>query len=245
MAKQTNTNTEPIDCACVIHGTGYDWVYVDRLYNMLQRNLPQGIRMHVYTEPARPVPAHMIRHDLIEWPGISGPRRSWWYKMQLFNDQHHQGNMLYFDLDTVIVRDISWIAALSTDCLWGIRDFKYLQNANRSVLNSSIMWWNVSNLAWVWQDFASQNVATVTRRYPGDQDYIYAALGPNRIHYFDQSQVQSWRWQCWDGGYDFSRRAHRLPGLGTQIPPNASVLVFHGNPKPHKITDPEIVKLWC
>jgi hypothetical protein len=245
MAKQNSTSTELIDCACVIHGTGYDWVYVDRLYNMLQRNLPQGIRMHVYTEPTRPVPAHMIRHDLTEWPGISGPRRSWWYKMQLFNDQHHQGNMLYFDLDTVIVRDISWITALPTDYLWGIRDFKYLQNANRSVLNSSIMWWNVSSHAQVWHDFVSQDVATVTRRYPGDQDYIYAALGANRIRYFDQPQVQSWRWQCWDGGYDFARRVHRQPGAGTQIPPDASVLVFHGNPKPHKITDPEIVKLWC
>ena len=234
-----------IDCACVIHGTGYDWVYVDRLYNMLQRNLPQGIRMHVYTEPTRPVPSHMIRHDLTEWPGITGPRRSWWYKMQLFDPQHHQGNMLYFDLDTVIVRDLSWITALPTDHLWGIRDFKYLQNANRSVLNSSIMWWNVSSHAQVWQDFVSQDVATVTRRYPGDQDYIYAALGPNRIRYFDQSQVQSWRWQCWDGGYDFARRAHRLPGTGTQIPPDASVLVFHGNPKPHKIADPAVVKLWC
>ena len=245
MAHQISTGTEPVDCACVIHGTGYDWVYVDRLYNMLQRNLPLGIRMHVYTEPTRPVPAHMIRHDLTEWPGISGPRRSWWYKMQLFDPQHHQGNMLYFDLDTVIVRDLSWITALPTDHLWGIRDFKYLQNANRSVLNSSIMWWNVSSHAQVWQDFVSQDVATVTRRYPGDQDYIYAALGPNRIRYFDQSQVQSWRWQCWDGGYDFARRAHRLPGTGTQIPPDASVLVFHGNPKPHKIADPAVVKLWC
>jgi hypothetical protein len=245
MAHQTSTSTEPVDCACVIHGTGYDWVYVDRLYNMLQRNLPQGIRMHVYTEPTRPVPAHMIRHDLTEWPGITGPRRSWWYKMQLFNAQHHQGNMLYFDLDTVIVRDISWITALPTDNLWGIRDFKYLQNANRSVLNSSIMWWNVSRHAQVWHDFVSQDVAIVTRRYPGDQDYIYAALGPNRIRYFDQQQVQSWRWQCLDGGYDFSRRAHRRPGTGTQIPPDASVLVFHGNPKPHKISDSEIVKLWC
>ena len=244
MAKQNSTSTEPVDCACVIHGTGYDWVYVDRLHNMLQRNLPQGIRMHVYTEPTRAVPTHMIRHDLTEWPGISGPRRSWWYKLQLFDPRHHQGNMLYFDLDTVIVRDISWITALPTDYLWGIRDFKYLQNANRSVLNSSIMWWNVSSHAQVWQDFASQDVTTVTRQYPGDQDYIYAALGANRIRYFDQPQVQSWRWQCLDGGYDFARRAHRLPGAGTQIPPDASVLVFHGNPKPHKIIDPEIVKLW-
>ena len=108
MAKQTTTS--PVDCACVIHGTGYDWIYVERLYNMLSRNLPNGIRFHVYTEHDRLVPAHMIKHVLTDWPEISGPKRSWWYKLQLFNSAHHQGNLLYFDLDTVILRDISWIS---------------------------------------------------------------------------------------------------------------------------------------
>lgn len=244
MVKKTSTSTEPVDCACVIHGTGYDWIYVERLYNMLQRNIPQGIRMHVYTEPTRPVPAHMIRHDLTDWPGISGPRKSWWYKLQLFDPAHHAGNMLYFDLDTVIVRDLSWITAHDPGYLWGIRDFKYLQNPNRQLLNSSIMWWNVSTFADVWHNFVAQDVATVTRRYPGDQDYIHAVLGHNRIRYFESAQTQSWRWQCWDGGYDFDRRVHRTPGTGTHISGDASVLVFHGNPKPHKISDPVIASLW-
>jgi len=57
----------------------------------------------------------MIKHVLTEWPGVAGPKRSWWYKMQLFNNEHHQGDLLYFDLDTVIVRDISWIARLPTE----------------------------------------------------------------------------------------------------------------------------------
>lgn len=244
MAKQNSASSEPVDCACVIHSTGYDWVYVERLHNMLQRNIPQGVRMHVYTEPERPVPSHMIRHDLINWPGVSGPRRSWWYKLQLFDPMHHQGNMLYFDLDTVIVRDLEWILSLDPAYLWGIQDFKYLQNPSRMTLNSSIMWWHVPSFGDVWHNFCKQDIATVMRRYPGDQDYIQATLGHGRIRYFEQHHVQSWRWQCLDGGYDFDRRVHHRPDTGTVINPDTRVIVFHGNPKPHMITESIIVDLW-
>ena len=80
MAKKNRARTVDsiTDCACVIHGTGYDWQYVEKLYNMLSRNLPNGIRFHVYTEATRPVPDHMIKHALQEWPGIAGPQREWW-----------------------------------------------------------------------------------------------------------------------------------------------------------------------
>ena len=115
-----------IDCACVIHGSGYDWQYVERLYNMLCRNLSTEVRMHVYTEHDRSVPPHMAKHTLEDW-GISGPKRSWWYKMQLFNPAHFAGNMLYLDLDVVIANNLDWIPAHSTDYLWTIRDFRYLQ----------------------------------------------------------------------------------------------------------------------
>ena len=242
MAKQNTPS--PVDCACVIHGTGYDWIYVERLYNMLSRNLPNGIRFHVYTEHDRPVPDHMIKHVLTNWPEISGPKRSWWYKLQLFNPEHHQGNLLYFDLDTVILRDISWISQLPTEYLWGIRDFKHLQRPGYSTLNSSVMWWNVEKMSWIWDQFNTTNVVNTSRQYPGDQDYINAVLGHNRIRYFEDSQMQSWRWQCLDGGYDFNTRRHKIPGQGTQIPGSTSVLVFHGKPKPHEINDKVVQDLW-
>ena len=57
----------PIDCACVIHGTAYSWDYVERLHNMLSRHITLGIRLHVYTEADRPVPAPMIKHVLEPW----------------------------------------------------------------------------------------------------------------------------------------------------------------------------------
>ena len=244
MVTTNTTGTDVIDCACVIHSTGYDWIYVDRLYNMLKRHLPNEIRFHVYTEHDREVPEHMIKHTLEEWPGIAGPKKSWWHKLQVFNPEHHEGNLLYFDLDTVVVRDISWITKLDANYVWGIRDFKCLQNPRIATLNSSIMWWNVRRYAWVWNQFKTTDITSLSSKYPGDQDYLYATLGHNRIRYFNEEQIKSWRWQCLDGGYDFHARKHFAPGQGTYIDGNTSVLVFHGYPKPHDIVDPVIQELW-
>lgn len=245
MAKKDRFRADgKIDCACVIHGTGYDWVYVERLYNMLTKNIPQGINFHVYTEHDRSVPPHMIKHCLETWPGITGPKKSWWYKMHLFNPEHHTGNLLYFDLDTVIARDLSWIFKLPTNCFWGIRDFRYLQKSTYQTINSSVMWFNVSEFSYVWDQFLKDGVDSVTKRFQGDQDYITKAVDINRRRHFDDRYFESYRWQCVDGGYDFQHRKHKALNTGVRIAPETSVVVFHGKPKPHEVSDPQIVKLW-
>lgn len=245
MAKKDRFRADgKIDCACVIHGTGYDWVYVERLYNMLTKNISQGINFHVYTEHDRSVPPHMIKHCLETWPGISGPKKSWWYKMHLFNPEHHTGNLLYFDLDTVIARDLSWIFELPTNYFWGIRDFRYLQKSTYQTINSSVMWFNVSEFSYVWDQFLKDGVDIVTKRFQGDQDYITKAIDVNKRRHFEDRYFESYRWQCMEGGYDFQYRKHKAPGSGVKIAPETSVVVFHGKPKPHEVTDREIVTLW-
>lgn len=245
MAKQIRERTDDIiDCACVIHGSGYAWEYVDRLHSMLDRVRPGGIRLHVYTEHDRSVPPHMVKHNLEQWPGVSGPKKSWWYKLQLFNRDLFNGNLLYFDLDTVIVREIDWIVKQPLDYLWGIRDFRYLQTPHKQSLNSSVMWFSVPKFGWLWDEFKAKDLATTMRRYPGDQDYIQEQLGHNRYRLMPDWQFQSWRWQCVDGGYDFPRRRHKTPGTGANIAPTTSVLVFHGKPKPHEIKDKVVQELW-
>jgi hypothetical protein len=240
MAKK---NTGRIDCACVIHGSGYDWQYVEKLYNMLCRNLSTEVRMHVYTEHDRSVPPHMVKHILEDW-GISGPKRSWWYKMQLFNPEHFAGNMLYLDLDVVIARTLDWIPGHSTDYLWTIRDFRYLQRRDTVTMNSSMMWFNVDRFAWIWHKFSSEDFKTTIKSYPGDQDYLGAVLNVNQRRFFDDFRFESFRWQCLDGGYEFARRRHLQPGTGVQIKPDTSLVVFHGSPKPHQVQDPTITSLW-
>lgn len=245
MAKKNFARTDQVtDCACVIHSKGYDWVYVERLYNMLRRNLSGGVRLHVYTEHDRSTPPYVIKHSLTEWPGIAGPKRSWWYKMQLFNPEHFSGNLLYFDLDCVIVRDITWITELDPSLFWTIKDFRYLQHNKDSGINSSIMWWNVEQYKWVWDKFQQEKLEQVVRTYNGDQDYLNATIDYNRRRYFDPATIQSFRWEAFDGGMDFKLRRAKHPGAGTMLTDNTSVLVFHGNPKPHEVQDPLIKQHW-
>ena len=236
-------NPGRIDCACVIHGSGYDWQYVERLYNMLCRNLNSEVRMHVYTEHDRSVPPHMVKHILEDW-GISGPKRSWWYKMQLFNPAHFAGNMLYLDLDVVIANTLDWIPGHSTDYLWTIRDFRYLQRRDTVTMNSSMMWFNVDRFAWIWHKFSREDFNTTIKSYPGDQDYLGAVLDVNQRRFFEDFYFESFRWQCLDGGYEFARRRHLRPNTGVQIKPDTSLVVFHGDPKPHQVQDPIITSLW-
>jgi hypothetical protein len=189
----------------------------------------------------------MIKHVLKEWPGVAGPKKSWWYKLQLFNSEHHQGNLLYFDLDTVIVRDISWIVQLPPEKLWTIRDFRHLQIEHWSGMNSSVMWWNVPKFDWLWRKFEQSNLDAIIRQHrQGDQDYIMKTLGQSNIRFFDEQAVQSWRWQIWEGGLQFPYKRTKNPGLGAVIPGNTSVLVFHGNPKPHELLENVVIKQhWC
>lgn len=238
-----DTSPETIDCACVIHGSFYSWNYVDKLYNMLQRNLTPRVRLHVYTEKDRSVPAHMIKHELEDW-GISGSRRSWWYKLQMFDPTYHAGPLLYFDLDTVIVKNIDWIWQLPPSYFWTVRDFKFLWRSSNYSINSSIMWWDTQKFAHVWHTFKSADVQQTIKRYRGDQDFLNEFVSDATRRYLDCEKVQSWRWQCKDGGYDFGTRTYKKPNAGTLLEPNTAVLVFHGKPKPNEITDQLVLDHW-
>ena len=233
-----------VDVACVIHGRAYDWIYVERLHNMVQRNLSLPVTMHVWTEHDRSVPPHMVKHILEDWPGITGPRKSWWYKLQMFDPTHFQGDLLYFDLDVVICNDISWLLCDNRDCVWTLKDFRYLNNPAFNKMNSSIMWWNTDNMSWIYDEWTKNEPQEWARRYHGDQDFLFSVLNHNQRRYYDTDRIQSWRWSAYDGGWNFQTRRPHTPGAGTKINSKTSVLIFHGRPKPHQITDPIIQQLW-
>lgn len=232
-----------LDCACLIHGDGYEWIYVERLYSMLSRHLTAQVRLHVYTEAERPVPAPWIKHSLIDW-GIGGPKQAWWYKMQIFNSAYHAGPLLYFDLDTVIVNNIDWICQLPLSYFWGVRDFKYLWRPNHYALNSSVMWWDTRTFDHVWKSFEKEDLQTITKKYRGDQDYINQALEHKNLRFLDSKLVKSWRWECLDGGHNFRRRQPLTQNTNTIVPENTSILVFHGQPKPKNLQDAVILQHW-
>jgi hypothetical protein len=238
-----STTVAPVDCACVIHGNAYSWAYVEKLHSMLSRHITPGIRLHVYTEPSRTVPDLFIKHELTDWK-ITGPKKSWWYKMQMFNPEHHAGPLLYFDLDVVITGKLNWIYQTPPVDFWAVRDFKHLWRPTFYGINSSIMYWNTIKYAHIWEKFKQQDLTHIMKKYHGDQDYITEAVPLKERKFFDTNRVQSWRWQCLDGGYDFRKRKHYAPGSGTQLLPTTSIMVFHGQPKPEQTTDLIIQQHW-
>lgn len=233
----------PIDCACVIHGDVYNWTYVERLYNMLSRNLSRDIRFHVYTEAERPVPAPMIKHVLPTW-NINGPRRGWWYKMCLFDVTQHAGSLLYFDLDTVIVNNVDWICNLPLTWFWTVRDFKYLWRPSAYSINSSIMWWDTRQFGYIWEKFQKQDIHSILKRYRGDQDFIAHAIDMQQVRFLDEQRIKSWRWECLEKKYDFRKKPQKVDEMKTSMPQNTDILVFHGQPKPADLQDEVLIRHW-
>jgi hypothetical protein len=189
------------------------------------------------------VPEPYVKHSLVEWPGIRGPKQSWWYKIQIFNPKQHKGHLLYFDLDTVIIGNLDWIWQKPKDSFWSIRDFKFLFKTKRQTVNSSVMWFSTEQFAYVYHRFDPEKVRN-TRTWHGDQDYISATIDPALIGYLEQDRIKSYKWEVKEGGYDFTRRKHKKPGSITYPDPDVRILVFHGKPKPHEEDHPVIRDHW-
>jgi hypothetical protein len=186
----------------------------------------------------------MIKHVLHDWPGIAGPKKSWWYKMQMFEPGRVSGRLLYFDLDTVIVDNIDWMQGLDARFFWSIRDFRHLWRPSWKGMNSSVMLWDTTRFGWIWKEFQQNDVKTQARLFHGDQDFLNSVLTERDLKFMDESLIKSWRWQIKDGGMDMKTRVYRRPDAGSVLLPGVKILIFHGSPKPHDVHDPIIDQNW-
>jgi len=232
------------DVGCVLHGDKYSWEYVEKLYSMVIRHSSAPVRFHVMTESHRSVPSHMIKHELTPWTDVAGPNLAWWYKLQLFDLKRFHSQMLYLDLDIVIVDNIDWIWQLDPGYFWTIRDFRYLYRSHVQTINSSIMLWDPTKYYWIWEDFDQLDRSAIIRRYKGDQDYLSAVLPQSHLRFIDENSVKSWRWQIAGGGWDFNKRRVKNPNHAAVLDTNTKIIVFHGSPNPHEICNDIIEKNW-
>lgn len=153
------------------------------------------------------VPSVLTWRLAYNWPG-------WWSKMELFRPTF-KGDLLYFDLDTVVRGPLDDIAAVNRLTL--LRDFYRDGTRRPEGLQSSVMYLPDACRGEVWQKFLSDPDGAM-RQYQdgGDQAFLETFWLKTAA-----------RWQDVVGHQIVSYKVHCKGG----VPEGARVVCAHGKPK--------------
>jgi hypothetical protein len=225
---------------CVRFGNRYGRDYVERLRNMVARNLTIPYEFVCLTDDQHPIEG--VRS--IVQPN-AGYAKGWWHKVHMFDPALPlSGRILYFDLDVVIHNKIDKLAAFQPNEFLGILDFNRKFYAEWKNLNSSAMAWNHRTQNHIWDQFKANPKEAM--RLPGDQDWIWKT-SRNIIKFWPREWIQSYKWEIrrreeltvLNGKRQFKSVDHNV-----EIEPECSVTVFHGDPKPQDVQDKFVVDNW-
>lgn len=182
--------------------------HVLRLYAQCQRFAP-GVPFICLSDMPIPEPGILTVAFETAWPG-------WWAKMEVFRVP---GPVLYMDLDTTIVGDLSpLLAAAYSHQFIALRDF----NPQSREMGSGLMAWSGS-MVHLWLEFRRRPEQHMrqcsTPRFWGDQGFIEPRT-PARQYWQTllPRAVVSYKKHCRDG-----------------VPDGARVVCYHGHPRPWEV----------
>jgi hypothetical protein len=227
---------------CLKHGTKYGPEYVNKLFNMVERNCtlphdfvcltddPSGLDPRIKTIP---LPSNL---------------QGWWCKPYMYSkDLPINGTILYMDLDVVIAGNIDKLFTYQPNHWCTIRDFTRAMRPDWKKYNSSVVRFKTGQLDHVWTEF-QENQHNIQRRLHGDQDWLFEATRKSQAMLYPDSWILSWKWEV--------RRSKEFDYKGTKgnrkfkhiedVKPRVEccVTVFHGDPNPHNCEDPWVVDNW-
>ena len=158
---------------CVKWGTKYSSEYVNKLYNMVKRNLPVDFTFYCLTEDPSG-----IREEVKCLP-IQSDLEKWWLKFDLLKIFNGPGTHLLFDLDIVIINPLTKLASFKPKRLtvletaWKVGMIKPCANDRYPTMyNSSIMMWEGSQAYQIAQRFQQTKVESLMR-YKGVDRFLY------------------------------------------------------------------------
>lgn len=207
--------------ACVWWGTQYGIEYVQKLKNMVARNLtiPHDF---VCITPHEKVPDGVIKMK----PPVDPSTEGWWQKVGLFSPDLFgpSQRILYLDLDVIIINSLDGLAS-SDDMFCMIENFG--PNKGHAAHNSSVMLWYPTPKT---QQIFTQFSPDVMKELHGDQCWIWRVMGDDIIRDFHRYQCVSYKYE------KHPQWQHRTNAT--------SVVVFHGQPKPHSIPHDPLSAHW-
>lgn len=196
--------------ACVLKSGGdYNWEYVERLYKGVKEHLSYEHEFVCFTDKPNLEAKHIFQPHLLS--GLE----SYWSKLEVFG---LKGQVIYFDLDTIITGSISRLADMivlgkrSDNVFYMMKPF----NINR-VANSSIMAWN-GDFEYLLNDLKPGDLKKYRK---WDQKYVSETLqreGKSIVFVNNYINIVSYRHHCID-----------------EVPEGTDVVVFHGLPRPRDV----------
>ena len=203
---------------CVLKSGGvYDAEWVRKLRDGVARHMNLPNRFACLSDVDVPCERIPLKHD---WPG-------WWSKIEMFSPGIITGPTLYLDLDTVITGNIDNFTNLE-------QSFAMLENFNEAeMVGSGVMWFKERAPEGVYERFIQdpqrimdyyQNVKVGS--YRGDQAFVYDTLD-RQVDKISSPALRSYKRHCRNG-----------------LPEGASIVCFHGRPRPSEINPDWLQRNW-
>ena len=225
---------------CVKWGNKYISQYANVLYNMVKRNTTVPYEFHCITDDPKGLDPHIKTIKLPNDPWI----KSWWSKLWMFSaDFPLQGNILFFDLDVIVFKNIDELFTYNPDKFMIIRDFNRCRVKDWKQSNSSVMRWKPGTMNYLRNDFAN-NPSQVMQQNHGDQDWIMKR-GHQDINHWPDEWIRSYKWEM--VGFKNTKIRKGVKHIFQQparITEQNKVAVFHGEPKPFNCGDDFVVENW-
>jgi hypothetical protein len=210
---------------CMKWGTKYGPEYVNRLFNMVDKNLSLPFKMVCLTDDKEGINEHV---QCFEIPKLDLPENSperGWNKLSTFEPDLYglKGNALFLDLDVVIVSNIDSFFQEKGDFLV-IKDWK---KPWRITGNTSVYRFNIGAFPGVLPYFR-ENFDSIVKRFRNEQAYLswFIKENHNALSYWPNDWCKSYKYHC----------LKMIPFsffMPPSLPKKSKVIIFHGEVNPH------------
>ena len=202
-----------ITICCLKQGKKYNATYVNRLYNMVSRNMSEPFKFVCFTDNRLGINKEV---DMFPLPYNA---EGWWGKMGLYKqkiDGVDTEKLLFLDLDVVITGRLEQICNYESDFAMA-KDYPYHylppNDKRQKWGNTSVVLLKVGSQSKIWEAYNQQGCPEVDRF--GDQEWIYEQF-----------------YGCCDLMPESFVQSYKLHNLAGDKIPECSVVMFHGTPKP-------------
>jgi len=196
---------------------------------MLRRNLGLDFRAFCITDNPNGISsAFEILTPLM--PNVAG----WWNKVSVFSKEMPGGIILYLDLDLVITGDLTEVIQYAVTEISTKSQIACFSDAIRwmnTKFNSSMMVFRSGSLDLIYQKFCAE--------YPAIKDFeggdqVWTAPQLSRVTYLDERFPGFKKSVKFDIATGFDGHTISLPKY---LPIGTLLLDFHGQPKPHQLSE--------